>query len=105
MIPARFAAIAAVAILGLSAPAFAQMSTPGNAMGPATNGTAGAMNTDMPKTCQGMMDKAGPKMDSMSDGSKKTMAMKQMDMAKTAMTSGDENTCMSHMKMAMHDMM
>jgi hypothetical protein len=65
-----------------------------------------AMSADaMPTMCQGMMDKAHPMIDSMSDGHKKMMAMKQMGMANTAMSSNKEKTCMKHMKMAMHDMM
>ena len=94
MIRTRFAAIAAVSIIALSAPAFAQMASGGMKSGDST----------MPTTCQGMMDKASPMMDSMADGSKKTMAMKHMKMAKTAMAAGKEKTCMSHMKTAMHGM-
>ncbi len=50
------------------------------------------------------MDKASS-MPQPTDESKKAMAMKQMDMAKAAMAKGQEKTCMSHMKMAMRDMM
>lgn len=78
---------AAAAIL-TAAPAFAQMSS-------------GKMSGDMPMTCQGMMDKQMPMMNSMSDGNKKMMAMKEMDMAKKAMSSGNEKTCMMHMKKSM----
>jgi hypothetical protein len=80
-------AIAAATII-VASPALAQMS----------NGMKGG---DMPATCQGMMDKASPMMDSMSDGNKKMMAMKQMDMAKTSMAAGKEKTCMMHMHKAM----
>ena len=93
----RFAAIAAVSLVALSAPAFAQM---GSSMG-----TSGMKGGNMPTTCQGMMDTANPMMNSMADGSKKKMAMKQMDMAKMAMSAGHEKTCKSHMKTAMHGMM
>ncbi|HEY5047077.1 MAG TPA: hypothetical protein VII49_03535 [Rhizomicrobium sp.] len=64
------------------------------------------MSTDSatPATCQGMMDKANT-MGEPSDPNKKAMAMKQMDMAKSAMAKNQEKTCMRHMKMAMHDMM
>jgi hypothetical protein len=88
----------AVGLIAFSLPAAAQMNN-GTASKPAMAGDT------MTATCQGMMDKAHPMMDSMSDGRKKTMAMKQMNMANTAMSAGKEKTCMSHMKMAMHDMM
>jgi hypothetical protein len=116
MIRITFAAAAAVACLVFALPASAQGAkatndTPGTPPAMA-NGMSGhsmsgnAMTADaMPTTCQGMMDKAHPMMDSMSDGHKKKMAMKQMGMANTAMSGGKEKACMSHMKMAMHDMM
>jgi hypothetical protein len=91
MIRTRFAAIAAFSLIALSAPAFAQMDN-------------GMKADNMPDTCQGMMDKASPMMDSMSDGNKKMMAMKQMDMAKTSMAAGREKTCMMHMHKAMNMM-
>jgi hypothetical protein len=105
----------AIACLAFALPASAQGAkiandTPGTPPAMA-NGMSGhsmsgkAMSAGaMPTTCQGMMDKAHPMMDSMSDGHKKMMAMKQMGMANTAMSGGKEKTCMSHMKMAMHDM-
>jgi hypothetical protein len=110
-----FAAATAVVCLVFTLPASAQGAktangTPGTSP-PMANGMSGnsmsgnAMTADaMPNSCQGMMDKAHPMMDSMSDGHKKKMAMKQMGMANTAMSDGKEKTCMSHMKMAMHDM-
>jgi hypothetical protein len=117
MIRITFAAAIAAACLAFASPASAQMAGGGMA-GKSSNGTPGtppamgnamahnSMSADaMPTTCQGMMDKAHPMMDSMSDGKKKTMAMKHMDMANTAMSAGKEKTCMSHMKMAMHGMM
>ncbi len=76
--------------------AFAQ----GNMAGP--NPKGGGMNTTM--TCQGMMDKAMPMMNSMAAGSKKTMAMKEMDMAKSEMTKKNEMGCQTHMKSAMTGM-
>ncbi len=79
-------ALTAAAIL-TAIPAFAQMNS--------------KMSGDMPTTCQGMMDKEMPMMNSMADGNKKMMAMKEMDMAKTAMASGKEKTCMTHMKKSM----
>ena len=97
MIRTRFAAIATASLIALSAPAFAQM---GSSMG-----ASGMKGGNMPTTCQGMMDKAKPMMNSMADGSKKKMAMKHMDMAKMAMSAGHEKTCESHMKTAMHGMM
>ncbi len=121
-----FAAATAVACLVFALPALAQGAktandTPGTppAMANGTSGKSMSGNSmagssmsgnsmsahTMPTTCQGMMDKAHPMMDSMSDGSKKKMAMKHMDMANTAMAAGKEKTCMSHMKLAMHGMM
>jgi hypothetical protein len=120
MIRINLAVAATVAMFAISMPAFAQSSEttmgPNNTAG--KSGAASAMSTNsamsggtnmaassMPTTCQGMMDKAHPMMDSMGDGNKKMMATKQMDMANTAMSSGKEKTCMRHMKTAMHDMM
>jgi hypothetical protein len=94
----RTAAAAAAVLLACALPAAAQM-------GAATNGTNAMSESAMPVTCQGMMDKAMPMSSSMADGNKKMMAMKQMDMAKMAMGKGDEKMCVSHMKMAMKDMM
>jgi hypothetical protein len=110
MIRISFAAATAVACLVFALPASAQGAKAANDA-PGTppamaNGMSGhVMSAEaMPNTCQGMMDKAHPMMDSMSDGNKKAMAMKYMGMANTAMSAGKEKTCMSHMKMAMHDM-
>src|SRR5215471_9350914 len=70
--------------------------------------SGGAMSSSMSSgssmTCQAMMDKAHG-MSQPSDSDKKALAMKQMDMAKAAMAKGDETSCKSHMKMAMHYMM
>ncbi len=85
-----FTALTAAAIFA-AAPAFAQM---GSAM-------SGSKMSDMPKTCQGMMDRQMPMMNSMASGNKKMMAMKEMDMAKAAISSGNEKTCMMHMKKSM----
>jgi hypothetical protein len=115
MIRITFAAATAVACLVFTLPASAQGAktandTPGTppamANGMSGNSMSGnAMTADaMPTTCQGMMDKAHPMMDSMSDGHKKMMATKHMGMANTAMSAGKEKTCMSQMNMAMHDM-
>jgi hypothetical protein len=94
------AALAVATLVVLSTPVFAQGSSMGSA------GGAGMNTSDsMPMTCQGMMDKAHPMMDNMANGNKKTMAMRQMDMANTAMSAGKEKTCMSHMKSAMKGMM
>jgi hypothetical protein len=121
-----FTAATAVACLVFASQAFAQGAktandTPGtppamaNGMqGKSMSGNSMAGNSmsgnsmsahAMPATCQGMMDKAHPMMDSMSDGNNKKMAMKHMGMATTAMSAGKEKTCMKHMKMAMHSMM
>ena len=115
----RFAALSAALIITLSTPAFAQMGstaapTGAGKMGPDTTGamnsssmnsgssmsSGSAMNSDsaMGMNCQSMMNKAHPMMDNMADGRKKTMAVKQMDMANTAMSSGNEQTCMRHME-------
>jgi hypothetical protein len=117
MIRTTLAVAITAACLVFALPASAQMAG-GGMGGKSANGTAGtppamangmsnnATSADaMPTTCKGMMDKAHPMMASMSDGSKKTMAMKQMDMANTAMSGNKEKTCMKHMKIAMHDMM
>jgi hypothetical protein len=88
-------------VLAVSAPAWAQMGS--SSSGSMSNGGMSSSN-NMPNTCQGMMDKASS-MTPPTDESKNAMATKQMDMAKTAMASGDEKTCMSHMKKAMHYMM
>ncbi len=92
--------IAAAMLMAVSMPAMAQM---GSSSGSMSNGSMSG-DSAKPMTCQGMMDKANGMSQPM-DESKKAMAMKQMDMAKAAMAKGDEKTCMSHMKMAMHDMM
>lgn len=84
-------ALTAAAIF-TAAPAFAQM---GSSM------SGNKMSGDMPTTCQGMMDKEMPMMNSMADGNKKMMAMKEMDMAKKAMADNKEKTCMMHMKKSM----
>jgi hypothetical protein len=91
------ATLAVAVALTVSAPAMAQMGS--------STMSNGSMSSDAkPATCQGMMDKANGMSQPM-DASKKSMAMKQMDMAKAAMAKGDEKTCMMHMKTAMHDMM
>jgi len=86
-------AIAATTII-TAAPAFAQ--------------TAGAMKSHKmamdAMTCEQMMVKGHTSMDAMADGSKKTMMMKHMDMAKMSMTSGKESDCKMHMKKAMKGM-
>jgi hypothetical protein len=91
--------IAAAMLMAVSMPALAQMGS--SSM---SNGSGMSSDSSKPMTCQGMMDKANG-MAQPTDDSKKAMAMKQMDMAKAAMAKGDEKTCMSHMKMAMHNMM
>ena len=88
----------AVSLIACALPASAQMNID-------TAGSAAMTGATMTATGQAMMYKPHPMMDSMSDGRKKTMAMKQMNMANTAMSAGKEKSCMSHMKMAMHDMM
>jgi hypothetical protein len=111
MIRITFAAATAVACLVFALPASAHEAktanhTPGTPPAMADGMSGNSMSAHaMPTTCQGMMDKAHPMMDSMSDGNKKMMAMKHMGMANTAMSAGKEKTCMSHMKMAMHNMM
>jgi uncharacterized membrane protein (DUF106 family) len=84
-------AAAAVSML-VSVPAFAQMG--------ADKMASDKMAMDS-MSCQQMMDKGNTSMDSMADGSKKTMMMKQMDMAKMSMSSGKEADCKMHMKKAM----
>ena len=51
-----------------------------------------------------MMDQANTSMSSMTDQTKKDAAMKEMDMAKTAMAAKHEKTCQSHMQKAMNVM-
>jgi hypothetical protein len=97
-----FAAAATFLVTTLSVPAFAQTgSANSDSM---ANGSAMSSASAMPATCQGMMDKAQG-MAMPTDTGKKAMAMKEMDMAKAAMAKNQEKTCMTHMKMAMHDMM
>src|ERR1700749_1221866 len=91
--------IATAMLMAVSLPAAAQMGS--SSM---SNGSSISRDAPKPMTCQAMMDKANG-MAQPSDESKKAMAMKQMDMAKAAMAKGDEKSCMSHMKMAMHNMM
>jgi hypothetical protein len=90
-------------------PAAAQMTNPppSQAMGSQTNGNgaAAANGMAMENSCQGMMDKAVPMADGMADGSRKTMAMKHMDMAKMDMTKNDDAGCKKQMHMAMKAMM
>jgi hypothetical protein len=81
---------AAAAALFAVTPAFAQMASDN-------------MKMDS-MSCQQMMDKGNSSMGSMADGSKKTMMMKQMDMAKTSMAAGKEDDCKMHMKKAMGTM-
>jgi hypothetical protein len=55
-------------------------------------------------TCQVMMDRASG-LGQPTDLTKKAEAKRQMDMAKAAMAQGDEASCQSHMKVALHNMM
>jgi hypothetical protein len=101
-------ALTAATFLACALPAGAQMAPAGSQpMGAETNGSSSATGngTAMAMTCQGMMDKAMPMSDGMSDGSKKTMAMKHMDMAKADQSNGDEAGCKTQMHMAMKAMM
>jgi hypothetical protein len=99
----RFSALATAALIASAVPSFAQPNAPADAN--SSGKMSGAMaDSSVPATCQAMMDKARPMMDGMSDGGKKTMAMKQMDMANTAMAAGNERSCKSHMKSAMNGM-
>ena len=66
--------------------------------------SSGSMSNNSSMTCQAMMDKANGMSQPM-DLTKKAEAAKQMDMAKAAMAKGDEMSCKSHMKMAIHNMM
>ena len=62
------------------------------------------MSSSSNMTCQQMMDQANTSMSSMTDQTKKDAAMKEMDMAKTAMAAKHEKTCQSHMQKAMNVM-
>jgi hypothetical protein len=86
----------AAATFAMALPAFAQMA--GGAMKSDNMGSMDSMS------CQQMMDKGNTSMGTMADGSHKTMMMKEMGMAKTAMASSDEATCKMHMKKAMGSM-
>lgn len=96
------ASMATALAVTVSVPAFAQMNS--TSSGSMSNGSSMSGDSSMPATCQGMMDKANSMLEP-TNPSKKAMAMKQMNMAKAAMAKHQEKTCMSHMKMAMHDMM
>ena len=78
----------AFAAIVVAAPAFAQMSS------------GGGMSSSGSMSCQDMMTKANSQMGSMDD-SKKSMAMKQMNMAKADMAQNKENSCKMHMKKVM----
>ena len=90
--------ILATAAIFAAVPAVAQMGSSTSGSGSMSDSK---MSGDMPTTCQGMMDKEMPMMNSMAEGNKKMMAMKEMNMAKQAMTAGHEKTCMMHMKKSM----
>lgn len=64
---------------------------------------SGQMEMDS-MTCEQMMEKGHTSMDGISSGKKKTMMMKEMDMAKMSMSSGKEDDCKMHMKKAMMGM-
>jgi hypothetical protein len=96
---ATLTALATAMLLAVSAQA--QTGSSSNSM---SNGSMSSMSSDSSMTCQAMMDKANG-MSQPTDANKKAMAMKQMDMAKAAMAKGNEASCKSHMKMAMHNMM
>jgi hypothetical protein len=97
---ATLTSLATAAVLSFSVPALAQMgsSMSGGSM------SSSSMSRDSSMTCQAMMDKANG-MSQPTDLSKKAEATRQMDMAKAAMAKGNEASCKSHMKMAMHNMM
>ena len=103
MKPVILTSLATAMLMAVSMSAQAQMGSSSNAM---SNGAMSnsSMSSDASMTCQAMMDKANG-MSQPTDANKKAMAMKQMDMAKAAMAKGDEASCKSHMKMAMHNMM
>ncbi|MES2255572.1 MAG: hypothetical protein V4559_11080 [Pseudomonadota bacterium] len=97
------APFAAACLLGLIGPVLALT---GSTTGGPSKGASGTLDTlhSVPMHCQGMINEAHPKMDKMAKGSKKTSAMKQIDLANAAMSLGKEKSCMSHMKRAMHNM-
>lgn len=90
---------ATMALIGFAAPAWAQSGTMSN--GSMSNSSMSNSSMSSSMSCQDMMDKARPMMDSMTDPSKKAMAMKEMKSAKMAMDKGHMTTCKSHMKKAM----
>jgi hypothetical protein len=81
--PATFAAL--VFVLFAVTPTLAQ-----------TSGTMTTMNCS-----EASMTKANADMMKMSDATKKTAAMKELDMAKEMMAKKDEKGCMMHMEKAM----
>jgi hypothetical protein len=95
-------ALATAMLLAVSAQA--QTGSSSNSMSNGSMSSMSSMSSDSSMTCQAMMDKANG-MSQPTDANKKAMAMKQMDMAKAAMAKGNEASCKSHMKMAMHNMM
>jgi hypothetical protein len=88
-----FTALAAAAFLA-AAPAVAQSS-----MGSDNSMGSSSMGSSM--TCQQMMDKANSSMGSMTDDSKKQMAMGEMDKAKASMAAHHESNCKMHMNKVM----
>jgi len=105
MLNLRFAAIAAVAVLALSAPSFATEPMAGGATNPAPMKSDAMSDNTMPTTCEAMMDKAKPMIVAMAAGTHKKMAMREMSMAEAAMDRHHMKSCMRHMKMAMHHQM
>jgi hypothetical protein len=99
---ATLTALATAMLLAVSAQA--QTGSSSNSMSNGSMSSMSSMSSDSSMTCQAMMDKANG-MSQPTDANKKAMAMKQMDMAKAAMAKGNEASCKSHMKMAMHNMM
>jgi hypothetical protein len=87
-----FTALAAAAFLA-AAPAVAQSS-----MGSDNSMGSSSMSS---MTCQQMMDKANSSMGSMTDDSKKQMAMGEMDKAKASMAAHHESNCKMHMNKVM----
>jgi hypothetical protein len=81
--------VAAAAMVMLSVPAMAQMSS----------GTADSDMNSM--KCSAMIDKANSSMTSMTDDAKKGAMIDELKMARASMMAHDEPTCREHAKKAL----
>jgi hypothetical protein len=94
-----FAIAAFVGGLALAMPAFAQL--PATPTVPNSMSAAGSMAKGaMPAGCQGMIDKASSMMGTL-QGAKKTSAMSEMSLAQSALSAGDQTSCMTHVNKVM----